>query len=396
MKTTIGLCVGVGLLGLLQGCTAAGEAVSEEEIASQEQQLGAASLTFTSSSATGYCAKVTLQNVLPKESPRWQAIFDMKGTKLLSSTNSSFFGSNAGKLWAKPPNLNTKIAKNAKTEFTFCGSSTSAAQRPVIQAWNFESDAYATCPTNSGILPTFGALAVSAAREMKRWEPLTDFYIDANYNVQLSPAAAAKCGNGCPNTKAIIGQQFVNFQPTSEFNAEMFRTALFSAFQRQKDKIDDLARNKPGELPPAHKLTVLGGPIDLGVGACGPHYVFQADNLDGTPLTAAKAANLANALCFNGQGSCGGNPYIHFLTTTQGCPAGRTCVAIDPTDGDNSSTSTTTAGSAPTYPLNRAYDPANMLLNSGCVTTAGKYGTMISKCAEKASTCGYLYCTPQP
>jgi hypothetical protein len=372
----------------------AGDTVTEEEIASQNQQLGTASLTFTSSSATGYCAKVSLQNALTVDSPRWQAVIDMKGSKLLSSTNSSFFSSNVGKLLAKPPHLNTRIAKNAKTEFTFCGSSTSTAQRPVIQAWNFESDAYATCPTNSGILPTFGALAVSAAREMKRWDPLTDFYIDGNYNVQLSSAGAAKCGNGCPNTKAIIGQQFVDFVPTSEFNAEMFRTAMYSAFQRHKDKIDDLNRNKPGELPPAHKLTQVGGPINLGLGACGPHYIFQADNLDGTPLTTAKAANLANSLCFFGQGSCGGNPYIHFVTTTQGCPSGRTCVAIDPTDGDNSSTSTTTAGSAPTYPLNRAYDPANALLNSGCVTTSGLYGTMQSKCSVKPSTCGYLYCTP--
>jgi hypothetical protein len=101
---------------------------------------------------------------------------------------------------------------------------------------------------------------------------------------------------------------------------------------------------------------------------------------------------MANSLCYFGHGSCGSNPYIGFAQVTAGCPSGKTCVAIDPTDGDNSSTSTTTAGSAPTYPLNRVYDPANSLLGSACITTKGLLGTMTSKCATFPATCGYLYC----
>ena len=94
-----------------------------------------------------------------------------------------------------------------------------------------------------------------------------------------------------------------------------------------------MARNNPTKLPPAHKLTKVGGPINLGIGACGPHYVFQADRPDGTPLTAAEAANLWNGMCFYGFGNCGnGNPCISYTLTGQGCPSGRTCVAIDPTD----------------------------------------------------------------
>jgi len=50
----------------------------------------------------------------------------------------------------------------------------------------------------------------------------------------------------------------------------------------------DLTRNNPSKLPPAHKLTLVGGPVNLGSGACGPHYVY-ADKLDGTALSTTEA-----------------------------------------------------------------------------------------------------------
>jgi hypothetical protein len=137
--------------------------------------------------------------------------------------------------------------------------------------------------------------------------------------------------------------------------------------------------------------------VDIGAGACGPHYVFQVDNLDGTPLTAQQAANMSNWLCFygmdgsNGQ-NCGSNPYIGFFQTSNSCPAGRTCIAIDPTDGDNGPTSSSNGASAPTYPMNRAYDPSTGLLGTACITTLGMLGTMTSKCAGYPNTCGYDYC----
>ena len=59
-------------------------------------------------------------------------------------------------------------------------------------------------------------------------------------------------------------------------------------------------------MPPAHNLTLVGGPFNMGVGACGPHYLFQADNLDGTPLTTTQAANMANWLCFYGMNGTNG------------------------------------------------------------------------------------------
>jgi len=266
-------------------------------------------------------------------------------------------------------------------------------------------DAVTACYTNSGVLPTKAALAVAMGTELGRWEPAKDLVSvrvasmpSNNQNVvQLSPSAVC-LKNNCANTKAILGQQdwrLNQFLDQNVFNAINFNGELIQSLGRQAAKIEDLTKNNKTQLPPAHKLTLVGGPLNLGTGACGPHYVYQADHLDGTPLTPKEATNLANDLCMYGYGDCGNhNPFINYMPGVQGngCPTGRTCVALDPTDGDNGSGTTTTAGAAPVYPLNRLYDPTNSKLASQCTTTANKLGSMVSKCATMASTCGYLYC----
>jgi len=256
------------------------------------------------------------------------------------------------------------------------------------------SDAVSACYSNSGLNPTKAALAVAMADELGRWDPAHDLQKGWD-GVQLAPSAVC-IKNNCANTKALLGQQNSGLKSVVDqnvFNPDIYRNDMVASIDRNANFLSDMQRNNPGKLPPAHKLTKVGGPVDLGIGACGPHYVFQADNVNGLPLTATEAANLSNGMCFYGFGNCGnGNPYISYTVTGQGCPAGRTCVAIDPTDGDNGSGTTTTAGSAPMYPLNRLYDPTNSKLGSQCTTTAGKLGGMVSKCAVMASTCGYLYC----
>jgi hypothetical protein len=300
------------------------------------------------------------------------------------------------------------------------------------------------CYTNSGINPTKAALAVAMARELRRWTPATDLATTTGV-VGLSAAGQARCTakpgrsslgmcwalcannstdpdgdgwgwenndscivvnsapyknnpactTGCANTIAILGQQaagMTKYVDQNVFNPTTFSQDLQTSINNQANVLANLQRNQPGNLPPSHKLIYIAGPTNLGKGACGPHYVFQVDDLNGSPLTTAEAANMANDLCFFGYGNCGSNPYLSFTVTGQGCPSGRTCVAIDPTDGDNGSTLTTTSGSAPTYPLNRFYDPANTQLNSPCVKTQGGTGTMQSKCSTYPSTCGYLYC----
>jgi hypothetical protein len=194
----------------------------------------------------------------------------------------------------------------------------------------------------------------------------------------------------------------------SVFNNANYQSQLQAAFSRQTNNITNLLRNNQSQMPPGHKLTLVGGPTNLGIGACGPHYIFQVDYdvppsgyqmsytnskaVAGQPLSATDAANMVQDLCYFNQGSCGNNTYIGFVTNPAGCPSGKTCIAIDPTDGDNGSTSTTSAGSAPSYPANRVYDPANDLLGTQCITTGGLLGTMTSKCSFAPNTCGFLYC----
>jgi hypothetical protein len=253
---------------------------------------------------------------------------------------------------------------------------------------------YPICSTNSRVQPAKAALAVAMAKELGRWDPSADLTV-SNGKVVLSWIGLSRCSNGCANTKALLGQQdsaITAFLDQQLFNPTNFSQDLQSSFGRQSNLLDDLKRNSPGKLPPAHKLTLVAGPTNMGIGACGPHYIFQVDNVNGTALTSAQAANVGNSLCFFGYGNCGNNPYLGFTQTGVSCPAGRTCVAVDPDDGDTGSGTTTTAGSAPSFPLNRAYDPTNGLLNSKCITNRGVLGAMLSKCATAPTTCGFLYC----
>jgi hypothetical protein len=272
-----------------------------------------------------------------------------------------------------------------------CAASVSSEEAETIST----HDALNACYTNSGLMPTKAALAVAMARELGRWDAADDLV--NNGSVQL--AATANCvNNGCKNTIALLGLQDnriidQHLVDQNVFSPPIYRNDLVASLTRSYNNLSDLRRNHPNQLPPAHKLTMVGGPTNLGIGACGPHYIFQADHTDGSPLSAPEAQNLANDLVFFGFGNAGGNNgFIAYTVTGQGCPAGRTCVALDPTDGDNGSGTTTTAGAAPTYPLNRLYDPANAKLGTACVTTGGVAGHMQSRCSVIPTTCGYLYC----
>jgi hypothetical protein len=325
------------------------------------------------------------------------AILDVKTNNITSLTGATKSAS-TGKVTFKP-NSGTSIPAGGSAVFNFCATASGPTVRPSILAWNMESSAYATCSTNSGLYPTKAALAVAMAKELGRWTPTTDLTIVGARNtpsarVVLSAAGLQKCGGACPNTRAILGQQDASFVDQNLFNVMNYISDLSQSFDRQNFLLTDLARNNKGALPPNHKLTMVAGPTNFGRGSCGPHYVFQVDDaVTGLPLTATQAANMVNTMCFFSAGSCGSNPYIGFqVTQANGCPAGKTCVAIDPTDGDNGSGSTTSAGSAPSYPGNRVWNPDNSLLGTQCITTMGKLLGLQSKCSYKAETCGFLYC----
>jgi hypothetical protein len=396
MIKTVSLFAGVGLLAI--GCASGADVSETENVAGEETAItgGTATLTYTSDAGTSYCANVALSNALGSPTTRWQAVIDVK-TNNITSVSGALKSATTGKVTFTPSTA-TSIAAGATATFSFCATASSATVRPAIFAWNMESSAYGTCGSNSGLYPTKAALAVAMAKELGRWTPATDLTIIGTRNtssarVVLSSAGLAACGSNCANTKAILGQQDASFVDQNLFSAMNYIGDLGQSFDRQNSLLTDLQRNNPSALPPAHKLTQVAGPTNLGKGSCGPHYIFQVDSPTGMPLTTAQANNMVNTMCFYSAGSCGSNPYIGFqVTTTNGCPTGKTCIAIDPTDGDNSSTSTTTAGSAPTYPMNRVWNSDNSLLGTGCITTAGKASTLVSQCVAKPNTCGYLYC----
>jgi len=406
MTRITSLLLGAGLVAL-QGCSAA---PGDEPLSSSQENVtgGSATLAITSDWGTGYCASVTLTNSLvpAQATTRWQVLLNLQSNiTSVTSSWSANFSKLTGISTVTPVSYNTSIAAGSTANFGWCAN-TSSTVRPVIQAWNMEANSFPTCETNSGLFPAMASLAVAMGKELGRWQPLVDLTTSNGMTV-LSAAGLARCSNGCANTKAILGQQ--TYTPDQNvFNAANYESQLGSAFGRQQNNFTNLLQNSKTQMPPGHKLTLVGGPTNLGIGACGPHYIFQVDYdtppspylmsytnssaKAGSPLSATDAANMVNTLCYFNQGNCGGNVYIGMVTNPAGCPSGKLCIAIDPTDGDNGSTSTESAGSAPSYPANRVYDPANDLLGTQCITTGGLLGTLISKCSSYPSTCGYLYC----
>lgn len=391
-QITCGVCSAATGTGGSNGSSAAtGGAAST---ATPVTSTSSPELTITTTTS-GYCANVTLTNRLSSSTPKWQAAIDLNGSTITSSWAASFSG-NTGKVSASPSG-STAVAPGATVSFGWCASANSGVQ-PKLLGWDFLMDVYAKCQTLSGVNPTRAALAVAMGIEMGRFEPHVDLQQLGYQSVAISSTGLARCNNGCKNTKAILGQMSAQPEWTDWlFDPSTFTTELVNGFARQWQNYLTIVQNTPSQTPPDHKATLVAGPINMGVGACGPHYVFQVDNPDGTPLTSKQAANMANWFCFYGMDgtngfSCGSNPYIGFFQTGNGCPAGRTCIAIDPTDGDNSTTASTSAGSVATYPLNRVYDPTGSLLNSVCLTTTKKVGSLVSKCAIIPNTCGYDYC----
>ena len=271
----------------------------------------------------------------------------------------------------------------------------SGAMTPEEVASN--ESAVTSCGTAQGLFTTKAALAVAMATELGRWDAVNDLSMGS-----WTTDSYAKCGSSCKRTSAILGQQdFTSDQQI--FSTANYWSDLKAAFSRQGNYEDNLKMNHPELLPPAHKLTKVAGPVNLGKGACGAHYVFQADNPNGTALTATQARNLRVRLCYFGMDStgnnCGGNPWLAFSSGTNadiaGCPKGRYCVAIDPDGNDNGVPPDTSAGAIPQYQMNRFYDPNNTTLGTQCQkynSNPAILGKMQSKCASYPSTCGYLYC----
>lgn len=381
----------------IQGCAVEqGASYETEDVGVVESALtGSASLTVTGEWQGGYCANLKITNGLPESTSKWMMRVDLKDSKVNNTWNSTLPLNSVGVVNVSGVTHNTVIASGGFAEFGFCASrpNTSTA-KPVLLGWNVNTTVYASCSTNAGTNPTKAALAVAMATELGSWDSL-GFLRVVNGEVTLTDTANAKCNaaaHKCRNLKGLLElQKDGNTSDQNLFNPTVFRQEMIASFDRQRNHLINNSANPP----PVHQLTLVSGPTNIGKvqngvsASCGPHYIYKVTK-NGVNLTSTEANNLRNALCFFGE-ACGDNPYIGYTTAgLSACPSGATCVAIDPTDGDNSSTATTTQGSLPKYPANRIMDTVpSTLLGTGCMTTLDRVGTLQPRVGST-----YLWCTP--
>src|SRR4051812_3820130 len=197
----------------------------------------------------------------------------------------------------------------------------------------------ALCSNGDGVNSAMAALAVSAAKELGRWNPTVDFAPGtvAPWYTTLTAAGKARCSDGkCWNTQAILDLQ--KSAPNSikfgsvVFNANNFVSTLTARWNEENNcelRGGSGAANCSAEQ---HHLTFKSAVA----GACDTVFTFDAKNTSGGNLL--HPDQLKNKLMFVG-GSA--NQYLSFSSTG-------TTVSIDPTYGldDDGSTSTGTCSAA--------------------------------------------------
>jgi hypothetical protein len=191
----------------------------------------------------------------------------------------------------------------------------------------------ALCSNSDGVNSAMAALAVSAAKELGRWNPTVDFAPGngAPWHTTLTAAGKARCADGrCWNTQAILDLQKappnkVKFGNVV-LNANNLISQLTSKWNEQKNCELRGGTGDANCTAEQHKLAFKSQQA----GACDTVFTFAATNTSGGAL---KAPNqLKNKLLFVG-GT--GNPYLAFSSTG-------TTVSIDPTLGLNDGSTTTT------------------------------------------------------
>jgi hypothetical protein len=191
-----------------------------------------------------------------------------------------------------------------------------------------------SCPNPDGTNSVMAALAVATAKELRRWEPLTDFFVSSG-ELRLTSAGRSRCGDGiCRNTQALLDMQKpisegqVKVSPTVTLSASALRSRLAAKFGEQA-ACESRPDNHNGSDCPAedHNLRFLYS----AKGSCDMDFWFEATKVTGGPLQ--YPAQLKNKLLWVDTH----NPYVNFQSS------GST-VSIDPTYGLNED-STSTAGS---------------------------------------------------
>jgi hypothetical protein len=192
------------------------------------------------------------------------------------------------------------------------------------------------CANLEGTASTMAALAVSAAMEIGRWQPLQDFTIGRQGTDEaliLTAGAKARCADRtCFNTQALLDFQKneangkVEFPGNVTLNSPALRSRLVAKF-RDQASCEMQPSNGGTTNCPAEEHTLTFQRSEKG--GCDTNFFFVARKPDGQPLL--YPAQLKNKLLWADRT----NPYIGFQSVGE-------VVSIDPTFGLNERGSTTT------------------------------------------------------
>jgi len=177
---------------------------------------------------------------------------------------------------------------------------------------------------------------VSAALELRRWQPTQDFVIVKANNtetLQLSATGKARCADGkCFNTQALLDFQKddangkIRFPSGVTLNSPALRSRMVAKFRDQQacemQPSNGGTTNCPVE---EHTLTFQKSEK----GGCDTNYFFVAKAANGTALK--YPGQLKNKLLWADKD----NPYVAFASVGE-------VVSVDPTYGLNEQGSTTT------------------------------------------------------
>jgi hypothetical protein len=193
-----------------------------------------------------------------------------------------------------------------------------------------------SCSNSEGTSSTMAAVAVSAAMELKRWQPTKDFAIGRVDNAEalvLSATGKARCPGGvCMNTQALLDLQKtaangkVVFPGNVKLDVVALRSRMVAKFRDQiaceMQPSNGGTTNCPAE---EHVLTFQKAEK----GGCDTNFFFKATGTAGKPLK--YPAQLKNKLLWADRT----NQYIGFQNVGD-------VVWIDPTYGLNEAGSTST------------------------------------------------------
>lgn len=239
------------------------------------------------------------------------------------------------------------VVKATTTGYPNC---VSAASDPDGDGWGWENNkscivvksgtttggTTGSCANMEGTASTMAALVVSAAQELKRWQPTKDFAIVKLNNtetLQLTATAKALCADKkCFNTQALLDFQKddangkIRFPNNVTLNAGALRSRLVAKF-RDQQACEMQPSNGGTTNCPVEEHTLTFQKAEKG--GCDTNFFFVAKSTTGQALK--YPAQLKNKLKWADPA----NPYVAFANVGE-------VVSVDPTYGLNEQNSTST------------------------------------------------------